>query len=101
MARIHIQDENRDITDVEEIRAFLAPHGIWYEKWDVEGRIGAVEEQTGATAAGLVHVMTRQGGVRARHELERWTVLHQQSTPPADDQQSLVRRVPMPGNSAA
>jgi 1,2-dihydroxy-3-keto-5-methylthiopentene dioxygenase len=40
MARIRIQDENRDIADVAEIRAFLQPFGIWYEKWDVEGRIG-------------------------------------------------------------
>jgi 1,2-dihydroxy-3-keto-5-methylthiopentene dioxygenase len=41
MARIRIQDENREIVDVDEIRTSLAPHGIWYEKWDVEGRLGA------------------------------------------------------------
>ena len=41
MARIRIQDENREITDVQEIRDFLKPFGIWYEKWDVEGRIGS------------------------------------------------------------
>jgi 1,2-dihydroxy-3-keto-5-methylthiopentene dioxygenase len=41
MARIRIQDDNREITDVAEIRAYLAPHGIWYEKWDVEGRLPA------------------------------------------------------------
>lgn len=41
MARIRIQDENREITDVAEMRAYLAPHGIWYEKWDVEGRLPA------------------------------------------------------------
>lgn len=41
MARIRIQDENREISDVAEIRAFLQPFGIWYEKWDVAGRIGA------------------------------------------------------------
>ena len=41
MARIRIQDENREITDVAEIRAYLKPHGIWYEKWDVEGRLPA------------------------------------------------------------
>jgi len=40
MARIRIQDENREITDVQEIRDFLKPFGIWYEKWDVAGRIG-------------------------------------------------------------
>lgn len=41
MARIRIQDENREISDIEEMRAFLQPFGIWYEKWDVAGRIGA------------------------------------------------------------
>ncbi|MDX1948136.1 MAG: cupin domain-containing protein [Pirellulaceae bacterium] len=41
MARIRIQDENREITDVAEIREFLKPFGIWYEKWDVAGRLPA------------------------------------------------------------
>ncbi|MGY8767495.1 MAG: 1,2-dihydroxy-3-keto-5-methylthiopentene dioxygenase [Pirellulales bacterium] len=41
MASISIPDENRTLTDVEEIRSFLEPFGIWYENWDVEGRIGA------------------------------------------------------------
>lgn len=40
MARIRVQKENREITDPQQIREFLAPYGIWYEKWDVEGRIG-------------------------------------------------------------
>jgi 1,2-dihydroxy-3-keto-5-methylthiopentene dioxygenase len=39
MARVFIHDEKRELTDVEEIRAYLEPHGIWYEKWDVAGRI--------------------------------------------------------------
>lgn len=39
MASIHIQDENRTITDLSEIADFLAPHGIWYEHWEVEGRL--------------------------------------------------------------
>ncbi len=41
MARIRVQDEHRELTDPEDIRAFLKPFGIWYEKWDVEGRVGA------------------------------------------------------------
>jgi 1,2-dihydroxy-3-keto-5-methylthiopentene dioxygenase len=41
MASIRIQDENRQITDAREICEFLKPFGIWYEQWDVEGRIGA------------------------------------------------------------
>lgn len=40
MARIRIQDENREITDVQEMSEFLKPFGIWFERWDVEGRIG-------------------------------------------------------------
>lgn len=40
MACVHVPDENREITDVDEMRDFLKPFGIWYEKWDVEGRIG-------------------------------------------------------------
>ena len=39
MARIYIQDDNREITDVQEIRQCLEPHGIWYEKWDVAARV--------------------------------------------------------------
>lgn len=41
MARVHVPDQSREISDVNEIRAFLKPFGIWYEKWDVDGRIGA------------------------------------------------------------
>ncbi len=41
MARIRVQDENREITDHQEIREFLKPFGISYEKWDVEGRVGS------------------------------------------------------------
>jgi 1,2-dihydroxy-3-keto-5-methylthiopentene dioxygenase len=40
MAKIQIPDQNREIADVEQMRDFLKPFGIWYEKWDVEGRIG-------------------------------------------------------------
>lgn len=40
MAEIHIPSEDRTISGVEAIRDFLRPHGIWYEKWEVEGRIG-------------------------------------------------------------
>lgn len=29
------------LTDPDEIRNFLKPHGIWYEHWKVEGRVEA------------------------------------------------------------
>lgn len=40
MARITIQDENKKLEDVQQMRTFLEPYGIWYEHWDVAGRIG-------------------------------------------------------------
>jgi 1,2-dihydroxy-3-keto-5-methylthiopentene dioxygenase len=68
MAIVRIQKENREITDVEEIRAYLAPHGIWYEKWDVEGRIGADatnEEILTAYAPEIERLKARGGFVTA------------------------------------
>jgi 1,2-dihydroxy-3-keto-5-methylthiopentene dioxygenase len=40
MAVVTIPDEQRKLEDAGEIREFLAPFGIWYEKWDVDGRVG-------------------------------------------------------------
>jgi 1,2-dihydroxy-3-keto-5-methylthiopentene dioxygenase len=64
MARIRIQDENREITDTQEICAFLQPFGIWYEKWDVEGRIGpeATNEEILAAYAPEVERLKKAGG---------------------------------------
>lgn len=39
MARVFVEDEKREITDTGEIREFLEPFGIWYEKWEVENRV--------------------------------------------------------------
>ena len=41
MAVVTVHDEDRTLTDPAEINAFLEPFGIWYEKWDVEGRLAA------------------------------------------------------------
>jgi 1,2-dihydroxy-3-keto-5-methylthiopentene dioxygenase len=64
MARIRVQDENREITDTQEICEFLKPFGIWYEKWDVEGRIGpeATNEQILAAYAPEVERLKAAGG---------------------------------------
>jgi 1,2-dihydroxy-3-keto-5-methylthiopentene dioxygenase len=64
MARIRIQDENREITDTQEIRAFLQPFGIWYEKWDVDGRIGpeATNEEILTAYAPEVERLKKAGG---------------------------------------
>jgi 1,2-dihydroxy-3-keto-5-methylthiopentene dioxygenase len=64
MASIRIQDENRQITDVQEIRNFLEPFGIWYEKWDVAGRIGpeATNEEILTAYAPEIERLKQAGG---------------------------------------
>ena len=64
MASINIPDEDRTITDVQEIRDFLAPFGIWYEKWDVEGRIDsdATNEEILAAFSPEVERLKAKGG---------------------------------------
>ncbi len=41
MAKVVIPDEGKTLTDVEEIRTFLQPFGIWYENWPVENRLAS------------------------------------------------------------
>lgn len=41
MAKVIVPDENRTITEVDEIRSFLEPFGIWYENWPVQERLAA------------------------------------------------------------
>ena len=64
MARIRVQDENREITDHQEIREFLQPFGISYEKWEVEGRIGteATNEEILDAYAPEIERLKEQGG---------------------------------------
>ena len=64
MARIRVQDENREITDHQEIREFLKPFGISYENWDVEGRIGseATNEEILDAYAPEIERLKEQGG---------------------------------------
>ncbi len=40
MATISIPDQQRRLTDPQEISTFLSQFGIWFDRWDVEGRIG-------------------------------------------------------------
>ncbi len=39
MASVSIPEQNRTLSDATEICAFLEPFGVWYEKWEVEGRL--------------------------------------------------------------
>lgn len=64
MARIRVQDENREITDHQEISEFLKPFGISYENWDVEGRVGpeATNEEILEAYAPEIERLKEQGG---------------------------------------
>ncbi|HCD31817.1 MAG TPA: acireductone dioxygenase, partial [Phycisphaerales bacterium] len=39
MAHIWIQDSQQQITQRADIEIYLRRYGIWYEHWDVEGRV--------------------------------------------------------------
>lgn len=64
MAHITIPDENRRLEDLNEIRAFLEPFGIWYEHWDVEGRIDrdATSEEILQAYGAEISRLKQQGG---------------------------------------
>jgi len=64
MASIRIQDENRQITDPQQICDFLKPFGICYEQWDVAGRIGpdATSEEILAAYAPEIERLKAAGG---------------------------------------
>lgn len=64
MAEIHIPDQDRTLNDPAAIRDFLRPFGIWYEKWDVAGRIGpdATNEEILAAYAPEIERLKQQGG---------------------------------------
>lgn len=40
MASVRIPSTGERIDDPAAIGEFLAPHGIWHERWEVEGRVG-------------------------------------------------------------
>jgi 1,2-dihydroxy-3-keto-5-methylthiopentene dioxygenase len=64
MARVIIPDENRTISDVNEIRSYLEPHGIWYEYWPTEGRLttNASNEDILNEFSGEIEALKKRGG---------------------------------------
>ncbi|MCA9191975.1 MAG: hypothetical protein KDB03_09440 [Planctomycetales bacterium] len=64
MARVIIQDENRTLTDVVEIREFLEPFGIWYENWPTDGRLAedASNEDILKEFESEIEALKRRGG---------------------------------------
>jgi 1,2-dihydroxy-3-keto-5-methylthiopentene dioxygenase len=68
MATIIITDENRRIEDVEKLRAFLAPYGIYHECWPLQERVdpnASQEEILGAYAPEIKRLMDQGGYVTA------------------------------------
>ncbi|HVY71537.1 MAG TPA: cupin domain-containing protein [Verrucomicrobiae bacterium] len=64
MAVIRIPEENRTVNGLEEVRAFLAPFGIFHDRWPVAGRIGdrATAEEILAAYAPEVETLKARGG---------------------------------------
>jgi 1,2-dihydroxy-3-keto-5-methylthiopentene dioxygenase len=64
MASVNIPDEQRTLEDPAAIREFLAPFGIWYEKWDVESRVAenASNEDILAAYEPEIERLKQQGG---------------------------------------
>jgi 1,2-dihydroxy-3-keto-5-methylthiopentene dioxygenase len=68
MAAIIIADENRRIENVEDLRAYLAPHGIYYERWPLEERVDPNADQEkilNAYASELKPIMEKGGYITA------------------------------------
>jgi 1,2-dihydroxy-3-keto-5-methylthiopentene dioxygenase len=64
MASVFIEAEDRTIDDVSAIKDFLAPVGIWYEQWPVEGRLpeDPTNEQILETYAPEIERLKERGG---------------------------------------
>ena len=64
MASIYIADEDRTLKDDREIRSFLEPFGIWYERWEVAGRLqdDAADAEILSTYAPEIERLKERGG---------------------------------------
>lgn len=64
MASVYIQESNRTITDPAEILDFLKPFGIWYEHWQVEGRLAptATDAEILSEYAPEIEAVKKKGG---------------------------------------
>jgi 1,2-dihydroxy-3-keto-5-methylthiopentene dioxygenase len=64
MARVRIQDENREITTPAEIAVFLKPFGIQYERWEVAGRLNpsSTNEEILSVYGPEIERLKKQGG---------------------------------------
>lgn len=64
MCVVSVPEKNLRLKNDDEIRAYLAPHGIWYERWDVGRAAGpdATNEEILSTYAPEIERLKQQGG---------------------------------------
>jgi 1,2-dihydroxy-3-keto-5-methylthiopentene dioxygenase len=64
MASVYVEEQNRTIENQQEICDFLKPFGVWYERWQVEGRLkpGATDDEILAEYAGEIDEVKKKGG---------------------------------------
>jgi 1,2-dihydroxy-3-keto-5-methylthiopentene dioxygenase len=64
MATITVPDVARHIDEVDAIGQFLAPYGIWYERWPVAGRLpeNATADEILAEYAPEIERLKQRGG---------------------------------------
>lgn len=63
MASVTIQDENRTLEDSNDIRDYLNRWGVWFEQWEVAGRLpeNATNEQILETYAPEIERLKKAG----------------------------------------
>jgi 1,2-dihydroxy-3-keto-5-methylthiopentene dioxygenase len=64
MAHVRIPDEDRTLRDPDAIRAYLAEHGIEYERWSPDPAAGAADSSEAILAANAAKIeeLRRRGG---------------------------------------
>ena len=94
MAYITVPSEHRRLDDPQEIRDFLAPYGIWHERWQLEDRVSPdassdeilaayapevqrLMEVGGYTTADVINVMPEVSGLQEM--LDRFNKEHTHS----------------------
>jgi 1,2-dihydroxy-3-keto-5-methylthiopentene dioxygenase len=64
MASVYIPSEDKTIREPSEITAFLKPFGIWFEQWQVAGRLteSATDQDILNEYSGEIELVKKRGG---------------------------------------
>lgn len=64
MARITVHETGQRLEQPDQVREFLRPFGIWFEKWDVDGRLSPdpTNEEILTVYAPEIERLKQQGG---------------------------------------